>query len=179
MLSLFIVTVLSVGAFEAGGRVGVLFPGSGLENSHGTAAVFDLGIGYRTNRSHFALAYGYSGLGARQAGPYRLELNELSLGYLHELFRREAPSGMASNWGFELGAAAGYSLLSRTLGSARETGGAPAGHLTLGFFQRQGHSRLALSLDNLLFLESQPAGGAGALSLTYLPALKGGIAYVF
>ena len=179
MLSLMIVSVLVTGGFEAGGQVGVLFPASGLENTHAATALFGVNLGYETGRSRLTLNYGYAGLQAKQASPYRFDIHELSVGYGYEFARRQSTPGSTSNWGFDASAAAGYSLLSRTLASARETGKAPAGHVAIGFFQRQGHSRLSLGLDNVLFMESQPDGGARTVSLTYLIALKAGVTYVF
>ena len=179
MLSLLIASMLVTGGLDAGGHVGILFPASGLENSHSSTALFGLNLGYETGRSRLALDYGYAGLKAKQASPYRFDVNELSLGYGYEFARSQPAPGSGSNWGFDASAAAGYSLLRRTLGSARETGNAPAGHVAIGFFQRQGHSRLSLGLDNVIFVESQPAGGTRTVSLTYLIALKAGVTYVF
>ncbi len=179
MLSLLIVSIFATGGFEAGGQVGVLFPTSGLENSHSATALFGVNVGYQTGRSRVMLNYGYAGLQAKQAGPYRFDINELSVGYGYEFARRQPTPGSESNWGFEASAAAGYSLLSRTLVSARETGKAPAGHVGIGFFQRQGHSRLSLGLDDILFIESQPGAGARTVSLVDLITLKAGVSYVF
>jgi hypothetical protein len=179
MLSLLIVSILATGGFDAGGQVGVLFPASGLENSHAATALFGVNLGYETGRSRLTLNYGYAGLQAKQASPYRFDINELSVGYGYEFARNQPAPGSTSNWGFEASAAAGYSLLSRTLGSARETGKAPAGHVAIGFFQHQGHSRLSLGLDNIVFIESQPGEGTSTVSLAYLIALKGGVTYVF
>jgi hypothetical protein len=179
MLSLLIVSIFATGGFEAGGQVGVLFPASGLENSHAATALFGVNLGYETNRSRVTLNYGYAGLTAKQASPYRFDINEFSLGYGYEFARHLSAPGSTSNWGFDASAAAGYGLLSRTLVSARETGKAPAGHVTIGFFQRQGHSRLSLGLDNILFVEAQSGGSTITVSLAYLIALKGGVTYVF
>jgi hypothetical protein len=179
MLSLLFASLVCFGGFEAGGRVGVLFPGSGLRNSHGSAALFGVNLAYASGPSRFTLNYGYSGLSSRQTtSPYRFDTHELSLGYDHEFFRRSGASP-ESNWGFDAGAAAGYSLLRRALASASETGRTPAGHVAIGFFQRQGRSRLSLGLDNILFIEASASGGTSRVALTYLAALKGGVAYVF
>jgi hypothetical protein len=179
MLSLLIASVLVAGGFEAGGQGGVLFPASGLENNHAATALFGVNVGYETGRSRVMLDYGYAGLQAKQASPYRFDVHELSVGYGYEFTRQQPTPGSESYWGFDASAAAGYSLLSRTLVSARETGKAPAGHAAIGFFQRQGHSRLSLGLDNVLFIESQPDGGTSTVSLTYLIGLKAGVSYVF
>ncbi|MCX6840761.1 MAG: hypothetical protein NTX53_00460 [candidate division WOR-3 bacterium] len=179
MLSLLIASMLVTGGFDAGGHVGILFPTSGLQNSHSSTALFGVSLGYETGRSRVALDYGYAGLQAKQASPYRFDVNELSLGYGYEFARYQSTPGSTSSWGFDASAAAGYSLLSRTLVSARETGKAPAGHVAVGFVQRQGHSRLSLGLDNVVFVESQPAGSARTVSLTYVIALKAGVTYVF
>jgi hypothetical protein len=179
MLSLLIASLFVTGGLEAGGQVGVLFPTSGLENSHAATALFGVSLAYATGPGRYTLSYGYSGLLAKQASPYRFDVHELSVGYGYEFVRRQPAAGSTSSWGFEASAAAGYSLLSRTLVSARETGKAPAGHLAIGFFQHQGHSRLSLGLDNILFIESHPDAGTSRVSLAYLIALKGGVAYVF
>ena len=84
MLSLLIASLLVTGGFEAGGGVGVVFPASGLESNHSDAALFGVNLGYKTGPSRFMLDYGYAGLHAKQASPYRLDINELSVGYGHE-----------------------------------------------------------------------------------------------
>jgi len=168
-----------VGEFEAGGRIGVMFPGSGLENSHAAAALFGASLGYQSGPNRFTLDYGYSGLQAKQASPYRFDVLDLSVRYGREFGLGRAASGPISNWGFEASAAAGVALLARTLGSARESGKAPSGVLGAVFFQRQGHSRLSLGLDNIVFIESRPAGAARTVSLTDVVALKGEVTYVF
>jgi len=179
MLSLLVVSLLVTGGFEAGGQIGVLFPASGLENNHASAALLGVSLGCEAGPGRVTLSYGYSGLRAKQASPYRFDVHELSAGYGHEFVVGRPAAGSTSIWGFEASAAAGFGLLSRTLGSARETGKTPSGHLGAGFFQRQGHSRLSLGLDNIVFTESQPDGSARTVSLTYLIALKGGVTYVF
>jgi len=179
MLSLLLASLLVTGGFEAGGRIGVVFPASGLERTHGAAALFGASLGYELGQNRFMLDYGYFGLQAKEAGPYQFNVHSLSLGYGREFILGRAASGSASNWGFEATAEAGLGLLSRTVSSARETGMAPSGILGVGFFQRQGHSRLSLGLDNVVFSESRPAGSARTVSLTYLIALKGGVTYVF
>ena len=105
MLSLLIASLLVTGGFEAGGGVGVVFPASGLESNHSDAALFGVNLGYKTGPSRFMLDYGYAGLHAKQASPYRLDINELSVGYGHEfIVGRPATT---SDWGFEASAAAG------------------------------------------------------------------------
>jgi len=168
-----------VGEFEAGGRIGVVFPSSGLENSHAAAALFGANLGYQVGPNRFTLDYGYTELQAKQASPYRFDVHDLSVRYGREFVLGRAASGPTSNWGFEASAATGVGLLARTLGSAQETGKAPSGILGVGFFQRQDHSRLSLGLDNIVFIESRPAGSARTVSLTDLIALKGGVSYVF
>jgi hypothetical protein len=179
MLPLMLASVLVTGGFEAGGRIGVVFPSSGLENTHDAAAVFGAGFGYEVGLNRFVLDYGYFGLQAKQASPYQFSVHNLSVGYGRVFVLGQASSGSDSNWGFEASASAGLGLLGRTVGSARETGKAPSGIIGVGFFQRQGHSRLSLGLDNIVFSESRPAGSARTVSLTYLIALKGGVACVF
>ncbi len=179
MLPLLLVPLLVAGGFEVGGRIGVVFPASGLEASHDAAALFGANLGYEAGLNRFTLEYAYSGLQAKQASPYRFNLSDLSLGYGREFVLGRTPSRSDSYWGFEASAAAGLGLLSRTLGSARETGKAPSGILGVGFFQRQGHSRVMVGLNNTIFGESRPAGSARTVSLTYLIALKGGVSYVF
>jgi len=179
MVSLLIASLLATGGFEAGGRIGVVFPASGIENSHAAAALFGINLGYAVGPDRLTLDYGYTGLQAKQASPYQFDVHELSVGYGHEFVVGRPPAGSTSTWGFDASATAGFGLLSRTLGSARETGKTPSGHLGAGFFQRQGHSRLSLGLDNTVFIESQPNGSARTVSLTYLIALKGGVTYVF
>ena len=179
MFSLLIASLLVTGGFEAGGRIGVAFPNSGLENSHNATALFGINLGYAFGPSRFTLDYGYIGLQAKQASPYRFDIHELSAGYGQDFVVGRAADGSPSSWGFDASAAAGYGLLSRMLGSARETGRAPAGHIGVGFFQRQGHSRFSLGLDNIVFIESEPGGSARVVSLAYLIALKGGVTYVF
>ncbi len=169
----------TAGQFEAGGRIGVVFPASGLENSHDAAALFGANLGCQFGLNRVTIDYGYTGLPAKQAIPYRFDVHDLSVRYGREFVLGRATSGLSSNWGFEASAAAGVALLARTLGSARETGKAPLGILGIGFYQRQGHSRLSLGLDNVVFIESRPAGGTRTVSPTYLIALKGGVAYVF
>ena len=179
MFPLLLVSLIITGGFEAGGRIGVVFPSSGLENTHDAAALFGASLGYEAGLNRFVLDYAYTGLQAKQASPYRFNLHHLSLGYDREFILGRAASGSTSDWGFEASASAGLGLLSRMVGSTRETGRAPSGIIGLGFFQRQNHSRLSLGLDNVVFSESRPAGGARSVSLTYLIALKGGVAYVF
>jgi hypothetical protein len=167
------------GQFEAGARIGVVFPSSGLENSHDAAALFGANLGYQVGFNRLTLDYGYTGLPAKQASPYRFDIHDLSVRYGHEFMMSRMAAGLSSTWGFEASAAAGVGLLARTLGSSRENGKAPSGILGVGFYQRQGHSRLSLGLDNLVFIESRPAGAARTVSFTYLIALKGGVTYVF
>ena len=179
MLPLLVVSMLVTGGFEAGGRIGVVFPSSGLENTHDAAALFGARLGYEAGLNRFVLDYAYTGLQAKQASPYQFSIHHLSLGYGRDFILGRAASASTSDWGFEASASAGLGLLSRTVGSARETGKAPSGIIGLGFFQRQGHSRLSLGLDNVIFSESWPAVSARTVSLTYLIALKAGVAYVF
>jgi hypothetical protein len=179
MLSLLIASLLVTGGFEAGGRIGVAFPNSGLENSHNATALFGVNLGYGFGQSRLTLDYGYAGLQAKQASPYRFDVHELSAGFGQDFVVGRSADGSTSNWGFDASAAAGFSLLNRKLLSAQETGKAPAGHLGVGFFQRQGHSRFSLGLDNVVFIESQSGGGTRVVSLAYLIALKGGVTYVF
>jgi hypothetical protein len=179
MLPLLLASLLVTGEFEAGGRIGIVFPASGLENTHDAAALFGAHLGYETGLNRFTFEYGYTGLPAKQASPYQLTIHDLRVGYCREFILGRAASGAASNWGFEAAAAAGLGLLERTLGSARETGRASSGILGVGFFQRQGRSRLSGGLDNVVFIEAKPAGGTRTVSLTYLVVLKGGVAYVF
>ena len=179
MFPLLLVSLLVTGGFEAGGRIGVVFPSSGLENTHDAAALFGASLSYEAGLNRFVLDYAYTGLQAKQASPYQFNIHHLSLGYDREFILGRAASGSTSDWGFEASASAGLGLLSRTVGPTREAGRAPSGIIGLGFFQRQNHSRLSLGLDNVVFSESRPAGSARTVSLTYLIALKGGVAYVF
>jgi len=179
MLPLLVASLLIAGGFEAGGRIGVVFPASGLERTHDAAAQFGAGVGYETGRNRFTLDYGYSGLQARQASPYQLSIHRISVGYAREFILGTAGSGSVASWGLETGVSAGLGLLGRSVGSAREAGYAPSAVLGVGFFQRQGHSRLSIGLDNFFFGESRPAGSARTVSVTYLVAIKGGVAYVF
>jgi hypothetical protein len=179
MLPLLLASLLITGGFEAGGRIGVVFPSSGLETTHDAAALFGASLGYEVGLNRFMLDYGYFGLQAKQASPYRFNVHNLSLSYGRELILGRSASGTTSNWGFEATASAGLGLLGRTVGSTCETGKAPSGIIGVGLFQRQGHSRLSFDLDNIVFSESRPAGSARTVSLTYLIALKGGVTYVF
>ena len=179
MLPLLVVSLLVTGGFEAGGRIGVVFPSSGLENTHEAAALFGANLGYVTGASRLMLDYGYAGLQAKQASPYQFNIHNLSLGYGREFVVGRPAAGSTSYWGFEASASAGLGLLSRALRSAREAGKAPGGIIGLGVFQRQNHSRLSFGLDNFVFSESRPAGSARTVSLTYLIALRAGVAYVF
>lgn len=179
MLSLLLASLLVAGGFEAGGRIGVVFPASGLENTHAAAALFGVNLGYEAGLNRLILDYACTGLRSKQASPYQFNIHNLSLGYGREFIAGRASSGPTSNWGFEATVSAGLGLLRRAVGSARETGKAPAGIIGVGLFQRQGHSRLSFGLDNIVFSESRPAGSARTVSLTYLIALKGGVAYVF
>ena len=120
MLSLLLVSLLVTGGFEAGGRIGVVFPSSGLENAHGAAATFGAGLGYEFGLNRFLLDYGYCGLHAKEASPYQFNIHNVSLGYGREFVLGR--SGDGSKWGLEASAAAGLGLLRRTVGSARETG---------------------------------------------------------
>jgi hypothetical protein len=172
MLSLLVVPFLVLGGFEAGGRVGVVFPASGLEQTHNSSAALGLSLCYSAGSSRILLDYSYCGLSARQASPYRLDVHDLALGYGLEFFQR-------NGWGFEASAQAGYSLLRRTLASATESGKSPLGHVGLGFFQRQGKSRLSVGLDNAVFIESAKSGSTSVVSATWLPALKAGVGYAF
>jgi hypothetical protein len=60
-----------------------------------------------------------------------------------------------------------------------ETGTAPAAHLGVGFYQSQGHSRVTLGFDNIVFIESVKGSGTSNLALTWLPVIKAGVGYVF
>jgi len=174
---LLIASLLVTGAFEAGGRVGIVFPASGLERYHSDAAEFGVELGYRSGPSRLLLNYAYAGLNAKEASPYRFDIHDLSLGYGYDfVVGRPSPT---SQWGFDAAAAGGLSLLKRTFGDARETGKSPSVHLDAGLFQRQGHSRLSFGLDNVVFVESRSAGSTSNVSLTYVIALKGGVTYVF
>jgi hypothetical protein len=179
MLPLLLASLLVTGGFEASGRIGVVFPSSGLESTHDAAALFGASFGYELGLNHFSLDYGYFGLQAKQASPYRFNVHDLSLSYGREFILGRSASATTSNWGFEATASAGLGLLGRTVGSARETGKSPSGIIGVGLFQRQGHSRLSFGLDNIVFSESRPAGGTRTVSLAYLIALKGGVTYVF
>jgi hypothetical protein len=179
MLPLLVASLLVTGGFQAGGRIGVVFPSSGLENSHDAAALFGASLGYGIGANHFSLDYAYTGLQAKQASRYQFSIHNLSLGYGREFILGRAAAGSNSDWGFEASASAGLGLLDRAAGAARETGKAPCGIIGLGLFQRQNHSRLSFGLDNVVFSESRPVGSARTVSLTYLVALKGGVAYVF
>jgi hypothetical protein len=179
MLPLLVASLLVTGSFEAGGRIGVVFPSSGLENTHDAAALFGASLGYGIGPNRFSLDYAYTGLQAKQASLYQLNLHCLSLGYGREFILGRAASGSNSDWGLEASASAGLGLLNRTIGSAREAGKSPFGIVGLGIFQRQNHSRLSFGLDNVVFSESRPAGSNRTVSLTYLIALKGGVSYVF
>ena len=179
MLPLLVASLLVTGGFEAGGRIGVVFPSSGLENTHDPAALFGASLGYQNGLNRFVIDYAYTGLQAKQASPYQFNIHHLSLGYGREFILGRAASGSTSDWGFEASASAGLGLLSRAVGSAREAGKAPSGTIGLGVFQRQNHSRLSFGLDNVVFSESRPAGSTRTVSLTYLIALKGGVTYVF
>jgi len=179
MLPLLLVSSLVTGGFEVGGRIGVVFPSSGLATVHNAAALFGANLGYEVGLNRFTLDYSYTGLQAKEAIPYQFNLHDLSLGYDREFVLGRTLSRPDSYWGFEASAAAGLGLLSRRFGSGRETGKAPAGILGAGFFQRQGHSRVMVGLDNIVFGESRPAGSARTASLTYLFSLKGGVSYAF
>jgi hypothetical protein len=179
MLPLLVLSLLVTGGFEAGGRIGVVFPASGLEASHDAGALFGANLGYEAGLNRFTLEYAYSGLQAKQASPYQFNLHGLSLGYGREFVLGRTLSRSDSYWGLEATASAGLGLLGRTFRSARETGKAPAGVLALNLFQRQGHSRVMAGIDNTVFSESRPANNARTVSLTYLFALKAGVAYVF
>lgn len=172
MLSFLLIPFLVVGGFEAGGRVGAAFPASGLETTHSSSATFGAYFGYALGRSRFDLGYGYLGLPSRQTSAYRFESHALALSYGYELVR-------ASGWGLEASAGAGFNFLRRVLAPGLETGTAPAVHLGVGFYQTQGHSRVTLGLDNAVFIESVNGGGTSSLALTWLPAIKAGVGYVF
>jgi len=179
MLPLLLASLLSAGRFETGGRIGVLFPASGLENTHAVAALLGVSLGYEVGSDRFTVGYDYSGLQAKQTSSYRFDIHRLSVGYGREFALGRAAIGSTSSWGGEASASAGCGLLIRTLGSAREAGKAPAGALGAGFYQRQGRARLSLGFDNVFFVESRPASNSRIVSLTYLMALKGGVTYVF
>jgi len=175
MLSLLVVSILSTGGFEAGGQIGILWPASGLENNLAPTALFGVGLGWETGPGRVTLEYDYASLRAKQASPYRFDIHELLLGYDYEFFRRQTAPGTAAGWGFDASAAAGYSRLSRTLGSARETGRSPAGRVAIGFFQRRGRCRLSLGLVNTLYLEKDRNGSSG-LAVGQLLSLRAGVA---
>jgi hypothetical protein len=152
---------------------------AGSESFSRPPGSFGVSLGCELGLNRFTFDYGYFGLQAKQASPYQFNVHNLSLGYGREFVLGQSSTGPASNWGFEATAAAGLGLLSRAVGSARENGKAPSGIIGLGFFQRQGHSRLSLGLDNTVFTESRPAGSARTVSLAYLIAIRGGVTYVF
>jgi peptidoglycan-associated lipoprotein len=174
MFSLLVVSILATGGFEAGGQIGILWPASGLENNHAPTALFGVNLGCETGPGRVTLDYDYAGLRAKQAGPYRFDIHELLLGYDYEFFRRQTASGTATSWGFDASAAAGYSLLSRTLDSAREIGRTPAGRVAIGFFQRQGRCRLSLGLVHTLYFEKDRNGSSG-LAVGQLLSLRAGV----
>ena len=168
-------SLLVTGGFEAGGRIGVVFPASGLERTHNAAALFGASLGYQLGLNRFTLDYGYFGLQAKQASPYRFNVHDLSPSYGREFILGRATSGTTSSWGFEASAAAGLGLLNRRVGSAREAGKAPTGILGVGFFQRQGRSRLSLGLVHTLFLEKDRNGSRG-IAVGQLLSLRAGVA---
>jgi hypothetical protein len=172
MLSLFLIPLLVTGGFEAGGRVGAVFPASGLETNHSSSASFGAYVGYAFGRSRVDIGYGYFSLPSRQASAYRFENHELTLQYGYELLR-------AAGWGIEASAGAGFGLFRRVLTPALETGTAPAAHLGVGFYQGQGHSRVTLGFDSAVYVESVHGSGTSSVALTWLPAIKAGVGYVF
>jgi peptidoglycan-associated lipoprotein len=174
MLPLLLASLLVTGGFEAGGRIGVVFPASGLGNTH-DAALFGINLGYEAGLNRLLLDYAYTGLQAKQASPYQFNVHNLSLGYGREFTLGRTGSGPAPNWGFEATASAGLGLLSRTVGSARENGKAPSGILGAGFFQRQGRCRLSLGLVHTLFFEKDRNGSTG-IAVGQLLSLRAGVA---
>jgi len=175
MLPLLLVSSLVTGGFEVGGRIGVVFPSSGLATVHNAAALFGANLGYEVGLNRFTLDYSYTGLQAKQASPYQFNLHCLSLGYGREFVLGRTQSRSDSYWGLEASASAGLGLLSRTLGTAREAGRAPAGILALGFFQRYGRCRLSLDLVNTLFFEKDRDGSTGT-AVGQLLSLRAGVA---
>jgi len=175
MFPLLLVSLLVTGGFEAGGRIGVVFPSSGLENTLDAAALFGANLAYSAGQNRLLIDYSYAGLQAKQASPYRFNVHDISVGYGREFILGRVSSGSVSNWGFEATASAGLGLLSRAVGSAREAGKAPSGIVGLGFFQRQGRYRLSLDLVNTLFLEKDRNGSTG-IEVGQLLSLRAGVA---
>ena len=161
---------LVLAGLDLGGRVGAVFPSSGLELHHNSSARFGAFLGYSAGRSRYELAYAYAGLPGRQATPYRLDIQDIAASWSYEYLQR-------AGWSLDASTGASYSLLGRRTGAARERGRSPAARLGLGFAQRQGTSRLSIGLDNAVYIES--AAGSGSIRLSYLFGIHAGVAYVF
>lgn len=167
LLPLFVISGLDIG-----GRVGMAIPASGLERNHNSTAVISARLGYGFGRSRFGLDYCYAGFAGREASPYRLDVHEVAVGYGFEFVHRP-------EWGFEAALGAGMAFARRSVGEAIESGRAPAARFGIGFVQHQGKSRLTIGLDNSVFIESGPSAAGTVVSLSWVPAIGAGVAYVF
>ncbi len=171
MSSLLLMSLILAG-LDIGGRIGTVFPSAGLEVQHRAGPGLGVSLGYTFGRSRFELDYGFAELTGREASPYRLVLHDLGGRYGFELLHRPG-------WGVEAAAGAGLSLVSRSLGSARESGRAPTAHLGLDLVQHQGSTRLNLGFEQALFIERRTAGATTRLAFASLPQIHAGVAYVF
>lgn len=161
-----LVSLVLVAGFDAGGRLGAVFPGSGLEKSHEFAGLFGAFGAYQSGPSRFELNYGYAEFVAPDAAAYSLQMHAVGLEYGFEFVHRPG-------WGIEAVAGGSYALARRSAGDALETGRAPAAHLGAGFVQRQGKSRLSLGVDNAVYFEQ----GNEGIKPTYIFGLRVGVGY--
>ncbi|MEO0077751.1 MAG: hypothetical protein ABIK86_01955 [candidate division WOR-3 bacterium] len=171
-MSPLLVLSLVLAGLDLGGQIGTVFPSAGLEIQHRAGIGLGVSLGYSLGRNRFELRYGFAELTGPEASPYRLILHNLGGRYTFELLHRP-------DWGVEAAAGTSLSCLSRTLGSARESGRTPLGHLGLGLVQRLGPTRLNLGFEQAFFVESRAAGTATRLAFTPLPGIHAGVAYVF
>jgi hypothetical protein len=167
-----LLSLLLTAGFDAGGRVGMAVPASGLERNHNATALVGAGLGYSFGRGRLALDYSYVGLPGRGASAYRLDLHEVTLSFGYEFLYRPA-------WGLEASVGAGAGFASRSYYAASEQGRAPAAHLGFSFVQHEGKSRLLLGIDNAVYVETGAANGGRRVNLTWLPDLRAGVSYVF
>lgn len=172
MTSTLLLALTLLGGFDAGIRVGGLFPASGLAPAHSSSALFGGEAGWSLGRSRFQFDYGYAGLPGPQASPYRLDVHTAALRYGFEFIHRP-------DWGIGATAGASWSFLRRSLLGAAESGASPAAQLGINFIQHQGHNRLKLGVDNTIFVGSARESGTTRTALSWLVTLEAGVGYAF
>ncbi|MGQ9707558.1 MAG: hypothetical protein ACUVUR_01615 [bacterium] len=167
MVNILIMSVVILNGFDIGGRVGIAFPTGGFSRSSRSSTVIGAQAGYSLGRHRAELGYSFFSFPGQQSSPYEVMIQELALGYCYEFFTRPV-------WGINLSTGPGFGFIRRTLGIAKESGGAPNWHLGVMFVQHEGKSRVSAGIDNIIYFE-----GVRRLALSYFPVVRAEVAYAF